>query len=262
MSHLHEHIEIIVIDKGTVRCKAAGVEFLLYKGDVCFINRRQLHQLEPGKGEDCSHTVMIIGAGLLSQNPLVYEKFIRPILEDERFSHIRFEGSGSPAARISELVEKAAAINAEESPGYELDLIATVHLILRQIYLAYITAPKTNPINVNAQIQRQMAEYIYENYTRVLSLNDIAVSGRVSRSQCYKLFKQYTGLSPISFLNKHRLELSREMLRSTSDTISFIALSCGFSDQSYYNRLFVREYGVTPMAYRKKLSVYVQDHDC
>ncbi len=259
MSHWHDHIEIVVVDKGTVSCKATGASFPLYKGDVCFINRRQLHQIESVK-EDGAYTVMIIGTALLSQNSLVYEKFIRPILEDGCFSHIRFEGNDSPAARITELVTRASAVDIEKVPGYEMDLIAIVHLILRQIYLAYISVPRIQIPNVNAQIQQRMAEYIYGHYAETLSLDDISAAGRVSRSQCSKLFKQYTGLSPISFLNKHRLELSREALRSTLDPISVIALNCGFSDQSYYNRLFVREYGITPMTYRKGLSAYAQEH--
>jgi len=251
MAHWHDHIELIVIDRGAVSCNAGGSTFQLYKGDVCFINRRQLHRLDPADGEDCHHTVMIIGTGLLSQNPLLYEKYVRPILEDGQFSHIRFEGSGSPAARISELVGHARALDSEKAPGYELDLIATVHLILHQIYLSYIAAPKAAVRDINAEIQQEMAEYIYAHFSENISLDDIAAAGSVSRSQCAKLFKQYTSLSPVSFLNKHRLELSREMLRSTSESIAAIALDCGFSDQSYYNRLFVREYGITPLAYRK-----------
>ncbi len=251
MSHWHDHIEIIVIGRGSVTCRAAGTSFPLYKGDVCFINRRQLHRLEPGDGEDCCHMVMIIGTALLTQNPLLYEKYIRPVLEDGRLSHIRFEGSTSPAAKIAALVKRAAILDAEKRPGYELNLLAMVHMILYHLYLAYTSAPKEHTRDVNAQIQQQMTEFIYTHYAETLSLNDIAGSGGVSRSQCAKLFNQYTSMSPIRFLNMHRLEISRELLRSTSDPIAVIAQNVGFSDQSYFNRLFVREYGITPMVYRK-----------
>ncbi len=251
MSHWHDHIEIVVIDRGIYTCRTSGSVFSLYKGDICFINRRQLHQLHAESGKESSHMVMIIGTGLLSQNPLLYEKYIRPILEDGQFSHLRFEGSGSPAAQVSRLILRAAELNAERTPGYELDLVGTVFLILRQIWLAYITAPRNHLRDVNAQIQQQMAEYVYAHYAVSISLDDIAAAGNVSRSQCSRLFRQYTSLSPISFLNKHRLELSRELLRSTNESVASVAVNCGFADQSYFNRLFSREYGITPLAYRK-----------
>jgi AraC-like DNA-binding protein len=96
-----------------------------------------------------------------------------------------------------------------------------------------------------------MVDYIYSHYSENITLDDIAASGNISRSQCAKLFNRYTSLSPINFLNKHRLEISRELLRTTYLPIGEIALSCGFSDQSYFNRLFVKQYGITPFAYRK-----------
>ena len=96
-----------------------------------------------------------------------------------------------------------------------------------------------------------MAEYIHNHYDEAISLDDIALAGNVSRSQASKLFNQYAKLSPISYLNTYRLELSRDLLRNSDDAISVIALKCGFSEQSYYNRLFLREYGCTPLEYRK-----------
>lgn len=65
------------------------------------------------------------------------------------------------------------------------------------------------------------------------------------------LFKKYTQNSPIEFLNLYRLEVSTSFLKNTTDNISTISLNCGFGQQSYYNRLFIREYGITPKEYRK-----------
>ena len=136
-------------------------------------------------------------------------------------------------------------------PGYELEMLSMIYKILWHLYTAYAhgSAPKA-PDN-NLLIQEQMMEFIYEHFDEPLTLDEIAASGNISRSQCSKLFKQYSGMSPITFLNHHRLEVSRDMLRSTDESIANIALACGFSDQSYFNRLFLREYACTPLEYRK-----------
>ena len=47
------------------------------------------------------------------------------------------------------------------------------------------------------------------------------------------------------------LIFSASLLRNTNESISSIAFACGFGQQSYYNRLFLREYGMTPKEYRK-----------
>ena len=250
IAHWHENIELILVNHGTILCHTAGDRFELHPGDVCFINRKQLHRIERPEGDLCQHHVLIVGTSLLAQNALVYEKYIRPMLEDPHFSHIRFAGNSSPAAEITRLASRIREVRTQQECGYELELIALVHQLGKQLYLAYCTAPQL-PMDSNALVQKQMAEYIFTHYAEPLTLDDIASSGSVSRSQSSKLFKTYTGLSPIAFLNHHRLEVSLDLLRRTNDSVADIALQCGFSDQSYFHRLFLREYGETPLAYRK-----------
>ena len=251
MAHYHDDLELIVVNNGTIMCQTAGTEFQLYTGDVCFINRRQLHQIHTDDGDSCNHKVLIIGTSLFMQNTLIYEKYIRPILEDMQFTHVRFEGTSSPAAEISGIVTEINKLQKEKPSCYELDVIALIHRLGKQLYLAYTDESKPGQYDGNAVTQQKMAEFIYANYGESLTLDDIAASGNVSRSQCAKLFKQYTGLSPINFLNGHRLERALGRLRGTTDSVAVIASECGFSDQSYFNRLFMRHYGVTPLAYRK-----------
>lgn len=251
ISHLHNNMEIIVVNSGKILCSTAGDEFELHTGDVCFINMKQLHSIYTDDGEKCSHRVLSVGISLLMQNPLIYEKYIKPMLDDASFSHIRFGGSTCPAAEIAELIAQIEELQNTTPCGYELELIALIHLLFHQLYLAYVNEPEKLPIDNNALTQKKMTEYIYEHFSEEIVLDDIAKEGNVSRSQCSKLFKKYTKLSPISFLNKHRLEISLKLLRSTGNSVADIAHSCGFFDQSYFNRLFLREYGCTPLVYRK-----------
>jgi AraC-like DNA-binding protein len=108
-----------------------------------------------------------------------------------------------------------------------------------------------SPADANALVLQRMTDYIYSHFDEPISLDDIAHAGGVSRSQCTKLFKRYTSSSPISFVNTYRLEQSRVLLRSYSISVWEVALSSGFKDQSYLNRGFSREYGSTPLSYRR-----------
>ncbi len=251
LAHWHDHIEIIVINRGSVICQVNSEAFPLHKGDVCFINHKQLHHLRPGGENECCHDVLIVGTDLLTRNNRIFERYISPVLDDADFSHVRFEGTSSPAAEIAALVNHIQRIRQLKEPGYELELVAEVHRIFRQLFLAHASMHVISPTDANARILQRMTDYIRSHYDEPISLDDIARAGGVSRSQCAKLFKRYAADSPISFVNKYRLEQSRVLLRSSSKSVAEVALLSGFSDQSYFNRLFSRAYGITPLSYRK-----------
>ncbi|SFE95925.1 AraC family transcriptional regulator [Peptostreptococcus sp. D1] len=249
ISHWHDELEIIVVIKGSILCKTGNAEFELLSGDVCFINRKQLHRIHTTDIHE-SHNVLIIGTKLLMENPQIYDKFFRSMLEDSSFSHIHFTGKDSCAAKIKEDILAIEKSLQEKDCGYELDILSSIFRIGRYLYIAYAKKDVHDYLDNNVLIQQKMAEYIYAHFSESLTLETIAQSGNVSKSQASKLFKKYTGLSPISYLNRHRLEISLNLLRSTDHSIADIAQRCGFSDQSYFNRLFLREYGTTPFKYR------------
>ena len=58
--------------------------------------------------------------------------------------------------------------------------------------------------------------------------------------------------TPIDYLNYYRIESAAEELSASYKSVTDIALSCGFNDLSYFNRLFKRQKNMTPTAYRKK----------
>ena len=126
-------------------------------------------------------------------------------------------------------------------------------MIFQKIYVMHesIKDKMSAPIDTDALLYRKMSDFIYKNYYQKLSLDDIAISGNISRSKCCIIFKKYAQNSPVDFLNLYRLEVSTSLLKNTNDSISSIAIDCGFGQQSYYNRLFLREYSMTPKEYRK-----------
>ena len=250
MSHMHKDIEIVSVLKGSIRCQTEDTPFELKKGDICFINHDHLHALYP-TDKNSSHRILIIGADLLKNVPAVYEKYIKVFLEDKNFSHVRFEGNNSHAHEIDKYITELETLKKDAEDGYELEMLSILYKIMWHLYNAYVSGPAPAPVDENQLIQQEMAEFVYEHFNEPITLDDIAASGHISRSQCSKLFKHYTNMSPISFLNHHRLEVSCDMLRTTNESIARIALDCGFSDQSYFNRMFRLQYGCTPLEYRK-----------
>ncbi|MBQ0052197.1 MAG: diguanylate cyclase [Treponema sp.] len=111
-----------------------------------------------------------------------------------------------------------------------------------------------NRISINPEIDQfnSMVDFIQKNYSKNLSIQDLAKSGGVCRSKCFSLFNKFADKTPKDFLNDYRLDLSADFLCSSRTGVSQISSECGFSSQSYFSKLFLKKYGVSPVSYRKK----------
>lgn len=99
----------------------------------------------------------------------------------------------------------------------------------------------------------RLSDYIGENYMNKISIEDMAEHLHMSKSNFHAVFRRCFGLSPIAYINKFRVSAAAEQLRNTNDTVAKIAASVGIGDPLYFDRLFRREYKMTPREYRKKM---------
>ena len=252
LSHWHDGIELIWVQEGSLSCQTNDDCFPLSNGDLCFINQGQLHRtLNPS--DSARYITLIIGKRIFSSSPEVYEKYIRPLAEDRSLTHTPIRGHGQYEDRIRTAIKLTESYMEEKPEGYELELIALCHQIIRYLHLVLTNlGEREYHVDGNIVLAREMMEYIAQHYGENIQLCDIASAVNISESKCSKVFRQYTGIPPISYLISYRLEKSAELLQSTMMPISQIALECGFSQQSYYTKLFARTYGSTPLGFRKK----------
>lgn len=94
--------------------------------------------------------------------------------------------------------------------------------------------------------------YINLNYEKNLSLSFLSKKAGYSMGRFSHLFSEITGMTPIKYQNEIRLKTAAEMLLSTKNTITEIAISVGFSDPLYFSRLFKKRYKIPPSEYRNK----------
>lgn len=103
------------------------------------------------------------------------------------------------------------------------------------------------------EIQRAVS-YIEENYAEQLSIDDITEQIHVSKYYFIRLFKQYMGMTPYSYLINYRINQSKILLRTRNMSISEISAVTGFSDASNFINHFKKQTGQKPMEYRKKFA--------
>jgi AraC-like DNA-binding protein len=93
------------------------------------------------------------------------------------------------------------------------------------------------------------AEFIRDNYTRSLKLDEICSAADLSASYLIRAFKNEYGMTPHAYLINCRIEFSRSQLRR-GRPIADVALAAGFSDQAHLQRSFKKVVAATPGQYR------------
>jgi AraC-like DNA-binding protein len=87
----------------------------------------------------------------------------------------------------------------------------------------------------------RIKEITYENITNEdFKIEHIAEELGMSRSKLYKKLKDITGLSPVKYLRKAKLEYGARLILKSDNTISEIAYQSGFSDVKYFTKSFVK----------------------
>lgn len=90
------------------------------------------------------------------------------------------------------------------------------------------------------------------NYARSVSLGEMALHLGMNKSAFCAFMRRHAGTTWSDYLNSVRLDRAAECLTATRDRISAIAYDTGFSNVTYFNRLFRAAYGCSPSEYRKR----------
>lgn len=95
-----------------------------------------------------------------------------------------------------------------------------------------------------------LTEYIESNYQSKLTLNEISMALSISKTGlCNLAAKNDTTIN--TMIRKHRIQIAKELLHSTSFSISEIGIMVGIPDYNYFTKLFKAECNCTPSEYKK-----------
>jgi AraC family transcriptional regulator len=102
--------------------------------------------------------------------------------------------------------------------------------------------------------ERRSKEMLAADLTGATSLPEIALACGLSLSHFARAFRRSTGLAPHAWLQHHRVDLAKDLLRRREQPLSDIALSCGFANQNHFTRVFTTQVGLSPGVWRRYLS--------
>lgn len=107
----------------------------------------------------------------------------------------------------------------------------------------------------NKQKIQQAVQYVKEHFRESLNMTEVSNKVSMNYTMFSTLFKQYTGVNFVSFLQNLRIEESRRLLETTEWRIYEIGHRAGFSDEKHFLKTFKAITGLSPTEYRKASTI-------
>jgi transcriptional regulator GlxA family with amidase domain len=99
---------------------------------------------------------------------------------------------------------------------------------------------------------RRLSEFIEENLVEKIRISELAQLARLSGRQLSRAFTSDFGEAPYAYIVRRRIERAKEMMLLTEESLAYIAVACGLSDQPHLTRLFHRIVGESPAGWRRR----------
>lgn len=261
--HRHDFIELVYVVHGEGHHKINEEWYSIHSGDV--------YAILPGE----SHCYLDVHeSGLEIINCLFQPETVRaawPELDGElselayvapffnELKHLprRLQLTHVQSGGVIGLLESVIQEGKAREPGFELlnrlKLIELLVRLSRFVLEEQFALKGHRPLASGHEILvRRVRQYLETNFQQKLTGDSLAKEFNISQRHLNRVFKQETGSSITGMLQQIRIERAKHLLRETPKSIEAIALAVGFSDTSFFTRLFSRMVGNTPGSFRKQ----------
>lgn len=252
--HWHDDLQFIYVLEGLVCVKTLEEEEILSAGEGIFTNKGVIHY-SIGRSNPCRYILFRFPERFLYFYPgSPAEKLTRQVTERSGISLVPLSSSIEWCSEALLLLQKLADLEEEKEtdPQYEYDVM-TILAELWQIILRHadISAPtEEDPVSMR---MRWFLEYIEEHLDQDISLEEMAASAGVSKTEVLRCFHKTLQTTPYSYVMEARLSKAADLLAQTGRPVGEIASRTGFNQQSYFGKRFKEKMGVTPLEYRRKM---------
>ena len=162
---------------------------------------------------------------------------------------------GNEKKEIDQLAERIVIENSENRYAKDL-MVHTLTVELMIILSRALRGEWEESLRVkNGKAKELVAiakQYMDENFDQGITVSEAASYVFLSQGYFTRAFRDETGISPMNYLMKKRIEKACKLLQNNEIKVSAISLQSGFSSPQRFNVAFRKQMGMTPMEYRKK----------
>lgn len=251
--HCHPEAELFYLEQGAVEFQVESRSFSLRSGEGIFIPPGQIHSAVNHTEGLCCHRALVFDLNLLEQNlPPYCQAYFAPLQLRRIDCVYPVTREKAENARLLTLLPHIFSLQEPELARYELSLIGTLLLCWQELYNLCFSRLSLDPSDnfLYQEIQKSL-DFLQQHFSEPLTLKDLSEKAGFSESYFCHRFRDCTGYSPFSYLNRLRIVKSCELLTKTDKKITEVATLCGFNNISYFNRTFQKLMGASPSNYRR-----------
>lgn len=219
---------------------------------ISVIPRNYPHTTNSDKGSAGFWEYLFFDPGMLlneyfgEKNEIVRRRFLSLLGKDAIFGTAEQYGSlASITKLILEEMKTKGVFYIEKVRGLLLSLIFEIARISKDE-----DDPDVQLRTGVGQIQNAL-KYVELHYAEPIRIQQLAEECHISETHFRRLFSEYIDMTPIEYVNMIRVLRACDVMRSSDDSMSTVALNCGFSTVSTFDRNFKHLIGVTPYQWKK-----------
>ena len=239
--HFHSEIEIIRVQRGTLKLYLNNTMHVMREGDVRYISSDIMHRGEPER--DCAYECVVFSPRLLAGFKFSgIPELSRAIISADSFIEPVCESADESAHRIFDLC-------ASTEKYYEIKVVS---LLLNVFYELLRSGSITKKGEENKRVSHRNAimatlfAYIEENLSQKMTLAELAKVANINEKYLCRFFKDYTGTTPIDYINRTRVARAHYEITVNHMNVTEAAYECGFNELSYFSRCYKKYIGYSP----------------
>ena len=243
--HSHSTFTVTALLAGEMSATIGAEDYRLKTGEVALTSVNQVHA---GRADN----VELVSAGV---SPLLVNELVAEIGFTRSTGDIVFRAGVVTDQVIAHWARAMAIELVQEKLGHGAMLESMIRQLAIHLLRTHLTVRKSDLIELSRagpvdRRLRRAIEFMHDNYSRGLSLEEVASAAYLSEYHFARLFKEIIGVTPHVYLANLRLERARKLLAETELAISEVASRVGYQSQSHFTKVFKSTTGVAPRAYR------------
>lgn len=254
-------VEVLIVNNGTLRILMNDSMYTATAGQGVLINANVAHRRVPVGNEVCgAYSVRFSTTIICGGSEYFCNKYVLPFLNSTRTSVIVLSEDNIRDEGVLDGFNKVIATNLIRRNGYEIltkGYLCTLWMTLLEyteggrIVVTGKNAPSQDEVRTSA-----ILEYIAENYSDQIKLEDISRHISMSEGECSRLFSRVLGRPLFDYIVEYRIyQVLRVLYKDplSVESIFDLASSAGFNNISYFNKVFKKFTQTTPNGFRKMI---------
>lgn len=182
------------------------------------------------------------------------EQMTKP--DGKEWQHLDFNFHFPNDDGIHQIIQRLIYLFAENHPSKDIfvnNMIQELIIRILQVNTRERYSKESRGMGTSHRLA-YVINYIREHIQKSFTIEELSAKAYMSTSNFYKVFKNEMGMSPVDFINKERIAMAMKLLKDPKCNITDVFVRCGFSNRSYFNRVFKKFMDQSPTEYLQGIS--------